>query len=86
MEGSDGTVETFTVKTGSFGDTTGLPEAHPGVFNIVSRIVAEANPTRTDLLMTFDLVRDADGKPIGCKGFSSLHGLDANAADGTEEE
>ena len=66
------TTTDFTVSEGSFGETTGLPDAHPGVINIVSRIVAEANPERDDLLMVHDTVRDDDGNIIGCKGFSRL--------------
>jgi hypothetical protein len=45
---------------------------HPGVYYIVSRIVAEALPERTDLLFPDGIIRDADGTPIGCTGLASL--------------
>lgn len=56
----------------TFGDVVGLPEATPGVFFIVSRLVAAACPERDDLLIPGPLVRDDAGNPIGCRGLSVL--------------
>ena len=56
----------------TFGTVTGLPDATPGVFLIVSRLVAAACPERTDLVIPGPLVRDADGNPVGCRGLSVL--------------
>ena len=53
--------------TTAFGEVTGLPEAKEDVFLIVSGMVASAAP-RTDVLSPGDLVRDENGRPIGCRG------------------
>ena len=49
-----------------------LPNQQEGVTYIVSRITAEALPTRDDLLMVDGTVRDDDGRIIGCTGFAQL--------------
>lgn len=59
-----------------FGDVDGLPEPTIGAAYIVSRITAEAaraqgRPT-ADLLIPDDVVRGADGQPVGCRSFSTL--------------
>ena len=56
----------------TFGTVTGLPDVTPGVFLIVSRLVAAACPERDDLLIPGPLVRDDAGNPIGCRGLSVL--------------
>lgn len=53
-----------------FGDTTDLPEATDGTILIVSRLVKDANPERTDLVCPGAAFRDADGKVVGADGFS----------------
>lgn len=55
------------VHTERFGAAEGLPVAVPGVTLIVSRIVAERSPGRTDLVWPGDVVRDAQGRPVGCR-------------------
>jgi len=52
-----------------YGEVIGLPEPQPGVYYIVSGAVLSACPDRKDLLAPGELVRNADGQPIGCKGF-----------------
>lgn len=52
------------------GKTYNLPTPVPGVLYIVSRMVLEANPHRTDLVVPDGLVRDAVGRIIGCKSLS----------------
>ena len=54
-----------------FGETTGLPEYEFGQWLIVSRIVAEANPHRSDLLVPDETVRDDKGQIVGCKSFAT---------------
>ena len=44
-----------------------LPEAEEGVFFIVSQMVKNACPNRIDFLVPTEMVRDADGRIIGCK-------------------
>ena len=59
----DGTPTSRTV----FGDPVGLPEYRAGVFYIVSQLVKSALPSRRDLLVPSEVVRDAAGNIIGCK-------------------
>jgi len=48
----------------------GLPEPKEGVAYLVSTMVRTASPDRQDLVSPGELVRDADGKPVGCKGLT----------------
>lgn len=64
------------VKGNTYGKVTGLPE-WDGTNEkkyVVSRLVAEAaqkeNPERGDLYVPGELVRDSEGKVVGCKGLS----------------
>ena len=52
----------------TMGKTEGLPDPAEGVTYLVSALVAEANPGRRDLASPGELIRDAEGKPVGCKG------------------
>ena len=56
----------------TLGEVEGLPESLPGAFYIVSRLVASAASGRDDLLVPGPLVRDDQGRVIGCKGLSRL--------------
>lgn len=69
-----------------FGSPTGLPAPRNGIYLVVSRITAEAarasGRTTDDLLLTADLVRDDQGRIIGCKAFTQLdQGARSFAAD-----
>lgn len=52
----------------TLGEVTDLPEQEPETIFIVSGMVRSALPARTDLASPGDLVRDAEGRPVGCKG------------------
>jgi len=54
------------------GEVIGLPEPIPGVVYIVSTIVAMAmkGKGRYDIVAPGELVRDGEGKPIGCYGLT----------------
>ena len=54
----------------SDGKTIDLPpqDAADQMIYIVSGLVREANPSRTDLYSPGDLIRDSAGQPIGCRG------------------
>ena len=54
----------------TFGEVVNLPEEKPGVFLVVSRMVAAATEGRKDLLVPGPLVRDENGQPCGCRGLS----------------
>ena len=51
-----------------YGDLTGLPEANGVDYYIVSGMVKTAVPHRTDVFSPGELVRDENGKPVGCRG------------------
>ena len=55
----------------TLGHVEGLPDPVPGLYFIVSRLVASATK-RDDLLVPGALLRDDQGKVIGCKGLSRL--------------
>lgn len=52
----------------TFGAVVDLPEPVEGVILVVSALVRAALPSRTDLASPGELVRDAAGNVIGCKG------------------
>lgn len=54
----------------TFGEVVDLPEPQDGTIYIVSRAVAEARRDRDDLLVPDDLVRDEEGRIVGCRGFA----------------
>lgn len=60
--------DTIPVATSELGEVTGLPEQEDGVALVVSRIVAEARPERTDLYFPGDAVRDEKGNIVACRG------------------
>ncbi len=63
----------------TFGEVEGLPPKEPNTLLIVSGMVFDASD-RSDLLAPGELVRDDDGKPIGCRGFRTKNQI-ANEDD-----
>ena len=63
-----GEVNGIALSRVTFGEVTGLPDPVEGTLYIVSALVRSALPARTDLASPGDLVRDAAGAVIGCKG------------------
>lgn len=57
--------------SGSYGEVTGLPMPRPGVFFIVSALVRQAMPQRMDLLSPANLLRDDQGRIVGCAAFET---------------
>ena len=55
----------------SYGAVVGLPDYQSGTYYIVSALVRQAVPHRTDVYSPSGLVRDAAGKVIGCSGLDS---------------
>ena len=53
-----------------FGETKNLPDEQEGVLLVVSRIVLSANAHRRDMVVPNDIVRDINGRIIGCKSFA----------------
>lgn len=54
----------------TFGQCEGLPEAKVGTLLIVSMLVRGAFPDRVDLISPNGLVRDEEGRIIGCSSFA----------------
>ena len=52
----------------TYGEVVDLPEPEEGVLLITSALVRSAVPARGEVASPGDLVRDANGQPIGCKG------------------
>jgi hypothetical protein len=65
-------VDGIPVVLTGYAEVEGLPEPQPDTYYIVSRLVLNANAIsgRQDVLAPGELVRDDDGKPIGCNGLS----------------
>ena len=64
----DKTVEGVDMYRPVFGEVTGLPEYEEGVYLLVSAMVREALPLRSDLVSPGQLLRDDNGNVIGCLG------------------
>jgi hypothetical protein len=57
------------IGTDTVGEVTGLPSEQDGVGYIVSLVVRKALPQRKDIYSPADILRDKDGKVIGCGSF-----------------
>lgn len=64
-----GDINGIPVNSVTFGSVD-LPSFQEGTYYIVSSLVKNAFPDRSDLIVPHDLVRDGDGNIIGCKSFS----------------
>jgi len=58
------------LRTEVAGKVFGLPEREPGVFLVVSLLTVRAAPTRDDLLIPNGVVRDRQGRVIGCRSLA----------------
>ena len=63
------TIEDVPILTRTFGDVENLPAQRPNVFYIVSLVVKQALPNRSDLFTPGKLVRNENGVIVGCEGF-----------------
>jgi hypothetical protein len=62
-------VDGVRITTTELGEPQGLPEFKEGTFLIVSLIVKNSLPQRSDLLVPAEAVRDEQGRIIGCQSF-----------------
>ncbi len=69
-----GEINGFPISKNFYGEITGLPAPLPGIYYVVSALVAQAAAglKRTDLLVVNDTVRDEKGQIIGCRGFARI--------------
>ena len=58
----------FPMFSESYGKVVGLPKSEYGTVLIVSGLVCSAMPNRFDLVHPVGLVRDNEGRVVGCKG------------------
>lgn len=62
-----GEIDGVPVTKTEFGTPEGMPEFQEGVFIVVSQLVKTALPSRSDLLVPAEVVRDEKGNIVGCK-------------------
>ena len=55
-----------------FGQVENLPEPKPDTIYIVSAIVAQATPERSDVFVVDDTVRDEQGRIIGARALAHV--------------
>ena len=68
-----GEINGYPISKNFYGEIIGLPEPQPGIFYVVSALVAQAAAgRRTDLLVVNDTVRDKEGRIVGCRGFARI--------------
>lgn len=65
-----GKIDGITITEQFFGAVQGVTDQEEGVAYIVSRIVADAITFRDDLYIPGPMVRDNNGRVIGCQGLS----------------
>lgn len=53
-----------------YGQVTGLPEPEPDTIYVVSGMLLNAVPHRTDVWQPGELLRDESGRVVGCVGLS----------------
>lgn len=67
-----GTINGIQVYRTRFGAVEGLPESQEGTTYIVSSITAQAVPHRDDVFIPDDIVRDEQGRVIGCRALGRI--------------
>ena len=67
-----GTIGLIEITHQVLGPVEGLPEEIPGVYFVVSRLVASKEASRKDLLVPGQGIRDDKGRIIACKGLTRL--------------
>lgn len=72
VHGDPGTADGILVYRWAPYGITGLPDAKPDTYYIVSKMLAQACPEREDLIFPGTLVFDADDNVAGCIDFSRV--------------
>lgn len=62
-----GEIDGILITRTEFGQPEGLPDFKEGTFYIVSQLVKSALPSRSDLLVPAEVVRDEKGNIVGCR-------------------
>lgn len=69
---SCGVIGDYNVTATSYGEVENLPEPQEGTIYIVSSLVAQRAPSRTDVFIPNESVRDSEGRIIGCKSLGRV--------------
>lgn len=64
-----GEIDGIPLTKTEFGQPEGLPEFQEGTLYVVSQLVKTALPSRSDLIVPAEVVRDEKGNIVGCKSF-----------------
>ncbi len=67
-----GEINGIPVTATAYGDVTGLPDPVEGTVYLVSILVAQRVPERTDVFIPSESVRDEAGRIIGCKSLGRV--------------
>lgn len=67
-----GSIDGIPVTATEFGEVEGLPEPAADTIYIVSSLVAQRVPERTDVYVPSESVRDENGRIIGCKSLGKI--------------
>lgn len=67
-----GSVNGIPINSTSFGDVVGLPDPQLGTIFVVSALTAQAVPSRSDVFITDDAVRDNQGRVVGCRALAHV--------------
>lgn len=67
-----GEIDGIPVTSTEFGEVEGLPEPVSGTVYIVSSLVASRVPTREDVFIPNESVRDENGRIIGCRSLGKI--------------
>lgn len=67
-----GEINGISVFSTSFGELEGLPEQREGIVYIVSALAAQAVNNRSDIFIPDDVVRDVEGRVIGCRALGKI--------------
>lgn len=67
-----GSIDGIPVTATEFGEVEGLPEPAENTIYIVSSLVAQRVPERTDVYIPSESVRDENGRIIGCKSLGKI--------------
>lgn len=60
----------FATEWFSLGDVEDMPTPEPGTVYVVSKLVAQALGNRLDVVCPGEVMRDNQGRIVGCVGFS----------------
>ena len=63
---------TIPVNRTQFGTVAGLPDPQPDTIFVVSALVAQAVPDRSDVFIVDDAVRDDQGRIIGARALAHV--------------